>query len=186
MDGRRVLRMRVRADRNRMRWVVDSGPVTRIGASLAVAMTAAALLAAAGCGGGSSSSSQGPAEPGTQPASTPTASGDTAEFCKRARAELEDVTTQLQPLSDATASPETIKKKLQAVERGYVRVLAIAPADIRPDLDTLLKAVRSLNQSYADNNYDPAAAIAALVPLLNDQKLTQASGHLGAWAAANC
>ena len=161
--------------------MVDFGPVTRIGASLAVALTTAALLAAAGCGGGSSSSSQASAEPGTQPAS-----GDTAEFCKRARAELEDVTTQLQPLSDATASPETIKKKLQAVERGYVRVVAIAPAEIRPDLETLLKAVRSLNQSYADNNYDPAAAIAALVPLLNDQKLTQASDHLGAWAAANC
>jgi hypothetical protein len=149
----------------------------------------AALLALSGCGGGSSSSS-GQSTPGSQPVSVPSSapsgSGDNADFCKKAQAQLSDVTTQLGPLGDPTASPEKVKKIFSTVEAGYARVIAIAPAEIKPDLETLRSAIKALNAAYADGNYDAAAMATQLLPLLTDQKLQTAAQHIGDWSAKNC
>jgi hypothetical protein len=154
---------------------------------LAVSLIAAASLGLGGCGGSSASSSSSGSStttPGSAPSSA-RAGGDNASFCTAAKAELEDVSAQLQPLVNGSGTPESISKNLDTIEKGYQKVIAIAPAEIKGDLETLLTAVKAMKTAYASTS-DPAAVAAQLLPILSEQKLQDASTHLSAWATKNC
>jgi hypothetical protein len=156
------------------------------------ALLATSLLIVAGCGGSSSSSSPSstaPANstaPASSTASTGTGSIDASAFCKEASKILKGVDKQLAPALNPSAVPTNIEKTLKAIKDAYAAVIAIAPADIKPDLQLMSGAITQLNEAYAKANFDPAKALGAVIPLLNSQKLTEASQRIGAWGAANC
>jgi hypothetical protein len=155
------------------------------------ALLATSLLLVAGCGGSSSSSSPSsgaPANstPASTTASTGTGSIDAAAFCSEASKILKGVDKQLAPALNPSAVPTNVEKTLKAIKDAYAAVIAIAPADIKPDLQLMSGAITQLNEAYAKANFDPAKALGAVIPLLNSQKLTEASQRIGAWGAANC
>jgi hypothetical protein len=159
----------------------------------AVASLAAAVLVAAGCGGSSSSSGSATASapanssvPASSTTSSSTTSSGTSDFCNNAKNVTKDLQSQLTPITSPSATPERLKANLAAIENAYARVIAIAPDAIKPDLEVLSGAFKQLDTAYAKANYNPAQAMAALVPLLNDQSITKAADHLSAWAKTNC
>jgi len=153
-----------------------------------IALLAAALLVA-GCGGSSSSDDTG-APGSTAPATTTHSTTDdtlgAAEFCKEADKILQDLDQQLAPALDPSAVPENVEKTLKGIEEAYAKVIAIAPAEIKPDLQVLSGAITQLTQAYAKVDFNATEALAAVIPLLNSQDLMKASQDIGAWGAANC
>jgi hypothetical protein len=145
-------------------------------------------LAASGCGGSSSSSSSpssGGASSTFPSTSGPSGGGDVSAFCSEAKAQMNGLTAQLQPLMSGSSSPETVQKTLDTIDKAYQRVIVIAPAEIKGDLETLRGAVDKLKTAYSPGS-DSAAAIAQLLPILSDQKLQNASEHLSQWASTHC
>jgi hypothetical protein len=156
-----------------------------------IALLSAALLIVAGCGGSSSSDNPTASAPATsEPASTSPSTGSgslaDAEFCTEANKILKGLDEQLAPALDPSAAPANAEKTLKAIDDAYAAVIAIAPADIKPDLQLMSTAITELTTAYAKVNFDPSKALGAVIPLLNSQKLTEAAQHIGTWGAANC
>src|SRR3954469_2834388 len=140
-----------------------------------IALLAGALLVVAGCGGSSGSgspSASAPATtaPATSEPSTGTGSIDAAAFCAAADKILAGVDKQLAPALDPSAVPANIEKTLKAIKDAYASVIVIAPAEIKADLELMSSSITQLTEAYAKANFDPAQALGAVIPLLNNQK----------------
>jgi hypothetical protein len=162
--------------------------------SLALALLAAVFLGTAGCGGSSGAGSSAAPVAGstatsnasTTPSSSSSSAGDAASFCAAARGQMKSVTAQLAPLIAGTSSPERIRHVFTTIEAAYRRVIAIAPTEIRADLQTVYRAIRRLDEASAAAQDDPTAMSAALLTVADDPKLQAAAKHLSVWSDAHC
>jgi hypothetical protein len=156
----------------------------------AIALLATALLIVSGCGGSSSSDSPSASAPANSTPDTTASTGvgslGAAAFCKEADQLLNGLDAQLAPVLDPSAVPADVEKTLKAIEDAYATVIAMAPAEIKADLQLMSSSVTQLTEAYAQANFNPAQALAAVIPLLNSQEITEAAQRIGAWGAANC
>lgn len=150
--------------------------------------------AAAACGGSSSSSSSQGSVGATGSVSIPSVSvpsvsvsgGGGDDFCANAQAAIAKAVAGLAPVTNTSSGPEATKKSLEALQAAYSVVEQNAPEEIKPDLQVLLTMMNKLADAYAAANYDPSQAAIAILPLVNDPKVQQASQHLTAWAKTHC
>jgi hypothetical protein len=159
---------------------------------LVFASVAVVLIAGAGCGSSSSSGSSSAANAGlgvTTPPAT-TQSGGVGEggssFCATGKADVESLKAKLASIATSGTDPKAFKSEMLTIQHAYQQAESQAPGEIKPDLAAVDAFITKLDQIYAAHGWNPLAAGAAAVPLLQNNGLQAHMNHLQAWAKANC
>jgi hypothetical protein len=161
---------------------------------LVYASVAVVLIAGAGCGSSSSSGSSSAANAGLGvTTTTPTATsqsggvgGGGSSFCSTGKADVESLKAKLASIATSGTDPKAFKSEMLTIQHAYQQAESQAPGEIKPDLVAVDAFITKLDQIYAAHGWNPLAAGAAAVPLLQNNGLQAHMNHLQAWAKANC
>jgi hypothetical protein len=153
---------------------------------------AAVMMVGAACGSSSSSgtSGGGNSTPAFSPTTPATSSGGAVgggDFCAKGKADATELQTKLAGIAGAAGTTEGLKQEMQTLLQLYSKALSEAPAEIKPDLQTMYDFVNTINSTLSAKNYDPTALM-AIAPKIQaeEAKLTTAAKNIEAWAKTNC
>ena len=100
---------------------------------------------------------------------------------------MKDLQSKLAGIAGAAGTSGGLKTEMQTLLTAYKNAEASAPAEIKPDLQTIYDFVNTLNSALSSKNYDPTAIVGILPQIQAQQaKLKAAANHIQAWAVANC
>src|SRR5262245_52615988 len=152
---------------------------------VAAGIVAITLAACGGKGGGSASSTTTGASvssgtPGTQPVDTKFTGQGSAEYCKLARTYQEASSKVGQG-----ATPD-LRQLFQDAARDIQAAVAVAPAEIKPDVTLVAQGFAALVTALNNANYDFTKLSPDLILRFQSQDFVAASTRVGAYAKNVC
>jgi cell fate (sporulation/competence/biofilm development) regulator YlbF (YheA/YmcA/DUF963 family) len=153
----------------------------------------ALMFLAAGCGGGDDESSNGAtpaaASSGSK-SSKPAVSGGSLKNCKEFEQAAQEVGQQFASAISGSGG----NADLQRAAKLFDELTSKAPAEIKPDFETINNAFGKLAEALegvdlSGNKAPDQATLAKLQKVtseIDQQKLSAAGAHITAWAQKNC